>query len=312
MGIAVPVRPPSVQGCQIMKSDLSVFAGPTKGAAHAVARFLDSVPSLPVSPKLVTELLALFKEPDREVDKVVQLISYEPSLTAELLRRSNSVGFAGDQPAADLFEAVVRLGFYEVYCLVTAMFAAGTKTLLRTGRCLDVEETWEHSVMTAVAASVVAGEVGESRPVCFTAGLLHDIGKLVLASTESDKYARVLGSVKGHESLRISAERAAFGTDHAELGGELMARWNLPEEVAAAVRYHHNFAAAGSFEGFAGIVQLADMIALDLAEARPPPEGLPPVAGCPLQLLGFGHDDFGRLAFLSAHELEKVRELLEL
>jgi HD-like signal output (HDOD) protein len=92
-------------------------------------RYLNRVASLPPAPVLVTELLTLFREPDRDVDQVVQLISYEPSLTAQILRTCNSAFFAGEQPPGDIFEAVSRLGFYQVYCLVVSIFGAKARSM---------------------------------------------------------------------------------------------------------------------------------------------------------------------------------------
>ena len=85
-----------------------------------IDQYLEDVHHLPSAPTLVVELLELFKHPDRDIDRVVELISHDPSLTAEVLKRCNSAYLGGGQPADGMFEAVTRLGFYEVYCSVVA------------------------------------------------------------------------------------------------------------------------------------------------------------------------------------------------
>jgi putative nucleotidyltransferase with HDIG domain len=215
-----------------------------------VDHYIESVTQPPPAPTLLVELLGWFKDPDRDVDRVVELVSLDPSLTAEILRRCNSAFLGGAEPASDMFEAVSRLGFYEVYTVVAAMFGASTKALPGAADAVDVSDLWRRSVTTAVAASVVADKVGESNGAAFTSGLLHDIGKLILASVERAGYGQLLGSSRAASGSLVEVERSVYGTDHAEIGGRLLTRWNLPPEVCSAIQFHHSPTAdaAGPFQ----------------------------------------------------------------
>jgi putative nucleotidyltransferase with HDIG domain len=275
-------------------------------------RYLDRVASLPPAPMLVTELLTLFREPDRDVDQVVQLISYEPSLTAQILRTCNSACFAGEQPPGDIFEAVSRLGFYQVYCLVVSLFGAKARSMEGAGQGVDVEELWRHSVAAAVSASVVEEEAGQSKGAAFTAGLLHDIGKLVLASVEREPYAGLFQQAKEQGAALAALEQSAFGIDHAELGGELMRRWNLPPDVVAAVRHHHQFAAAAPYEQLTASVQAADLLAHQLFAEDWAGTDLLASSTAALYALGLTPDDLPRLLAKAQAEMEKVKGLLEM
>lgn len=275
-------------------------------------RYLDRVASLPPAPMLVTELLALFREPDRDVDQVVQLISYEPSLTAQILRTCHSACFAGDQPPGDIFEAVSRLGFYQVYCLVVSLFGAKVRSMEGAGQGVNVEELWRHSVAAAVSASVVEEEAGQGKGAAFTAGLLHDIGKLVLASVEREPYARLFQQASEQGVALAALERAAFGIDHAELGGELMHRWNLPPDVVAAVRHHHHFEDAPPYEQLAASVQAADLIAHQVFAEDWAGADLLASSTAALDALGLSPDDLPRLLAKAQAEMEKVKSLLEM
>ncbi|HUD49560.1 MAG TPA: HDOD domain-containing protein [Candidatus Baltobacteraceae bacterium] len=275
-------------------------------------RYLDGVTSLPPAPMLVTELLALFRQPDYDVDQVVQLISYEPSLTAQILRISNSALFAGEQPPSDIFEAVSRVGFYQIYCLVVSLFGARTRSIEGADKGVNVDQLWRHSVAVAVSTSVVAEESGQTRAVAFTAGLLHDIGKLVLASAERESYAKLIQRGKDEGVLLTALERSALIIDHAELGGELMRRWNLPPDVVAAVRYHHELEAVPRYEQLTAAVQVGDMIAHQLfAEDLAGTDLLAPSTAA-FGALQFSPEDLVRLVDKARAEMEKVNGMFEL
>jgi putative nucleotidyltransferase with HDIG domain len=300
------------------RNDPNVEAGknPRSGLAalNPAQRYLDGVATLPPAPMLVTELLTLFREPDRDIDEVVKLISYEPALTAQILRVCNSACFATEQPPGDIFEAVSRMGFYQVYCLVVSIFGARTRSTEGAAKGVNVEELWRHSVAVAVASSVVEEEAGHQKAVAFTAGLVHDIGKLVLASAERERYGRLIQNAKDHKLSLSALERSAFGTDHAELGGELMRRWNLPPDVVAAVRHHHQIEASPPYEQLTAAVQIANMIAHQLfAEAEKSAEpDLLKSCGAALDVLLLLPDDVPRLLARTQAEMDKVKGTLEI
>lgn len=279
---------------------------------NPAGRYLDRVASLPPAPTLVTELMALFREPDRDVDQVVQLISYEPSLTAQILRMCNSACFAGEQPPGDIFEAVSRLGFYQVYCLVVTLFGAQAKRMEGADRGVNVESLWRHSVAAAVSAAVVEEEAGQEKGAAFTAGLLHDIGKLALASVEGEPYARLFQLAREQGVALAVMERSAFGMDHAELGGELMRRWNLPPDVVAAVRHHHQFEDAAPYERLAAAVQAGDILAHHLFNEELAGDGVWTSLAAALRTLGLSPDDLPGLLAKTQAGMEKVKGLLQL
>src|SRR6202012_781332 len=98
----------------------------------------------------------------------------------------------GEHPVADMFEAISRLGFYEVYCMVGTISGSRIMALQSASSVVLVERLSRHSTMTALAASRIAREVGEPMVAAFTAGLLHDIGKIIFASAEGTKYLKLL------------------------------------------------------------------------------------------------------------------------
>jgi putative nucleotidyltransferase with HDIG domain len=280
--------------------------------ANSAKRYLDGLSSLPPAPMLVTKLLTLFRDPDCDIDQVVQLISFEPSITAHILRICNSAYAAGEQPPSDIFEAVSRVGFYQIYTLVVSLYGAKTKSIPGASRGLNVEDLWRHSVAVAVATSAVAEKVGQPKAVAFTAGLLHDIGKLVLASAEREKYASLSKRACDDGVLLTTLERSSFAIDHAELGGELMQRWDLPPDIVASVRYHHDLDCAPPYDQLTAAVQVGDMLAHNIfAEDLAHTDLLiPSTAG--LHTLKIASPEIPRLLTKAKAEMEKVKGMLSL
>lgn len=230
-------------------------------------QYLDRVGHLPPAPTIATQLLELFSDSDRDIDRIVTLITYDQSLTAEVLKRCNSAAFMGAEPATDMFEAVTRLGFYEIYCIVTALIASRAMSLAPQASGLNVGKLWEHSVTTAVAASVLARQSGEVEAVGFTAGLLHDVGKLILASVEPVAYGKILQETAPWGPDLVAAEMKAFKVSHALVGAQLLARWGLPANVVAPVLQHHSSdSALQPFLGLWATVQLANSLAHGLKD----------------------------------------------
>jgi len=223
--------------------------------------FIDGVHHLPPSPRLLVKLLEMSRQPDKDVGEVVKLISHDPSFTAEVLKRCNSAYFGTGKRAEDMSEAVSRLGLQEIYSVVLAMFAATALLRPEKGGSTHVEILWRHSVAVAVAAGVLAQETGESQPAAFTAGLLHDAGKVVMVSSNKVRYTEALENSGRFRRSMVVAEKELFGFDHTEAGARLLVRWNLPPNIIAAVRHHHDLAGAEPFERLAAVVHLANLIA---------------------------------------------------
>lgn len=239
----------------------------TSEGAGALDQYIGRVKRLPAAPLVVTQLLSLFGEPDRDVDRIVELISLDPSLTAEILKRCNSAYFSLARPVRDMFEAVFQLGFYEVYCIVIALFGARATAMVQTAGSLDAEKAWQHSVATAAAAATLAKRIQATEATAFTAGLLHDIGKLVFASVEGVGYAKLIHDAAASGVALAIVEEGRFGFNHTNLGGHLLARWNLPDNVCVAVRRHHSFSDTDEeADRLAAVVYVGNLLAHEVLE----------------------------------------------
>jgi putative nucleotidyltransferase with HDIG domain len=228
---------------------------------QAIDDYLTNLRHLPPAPRVVPELMRLLNQPDVESGRVVKMISYDPSLTANVLRICNSAYFGSGTPTSDLQEAVTRLGFQQVYQLVAAATGARMLSPAQLGYGLEQGELWKHSVASAVAAQIIARKTGDNENLVFTATLLHDIGKIVLAQSLNGVYAKVIRETEINQQSLLDAEKKVLGVNHAEVGGQLLERWKFPPNIVAAVWFHHYPKGAGAHQRLASLVYLGNMIA---------------------------------------------------
>jgi putative nucleotidyltransferase with HDIG domain len=280
-----------------------------------IDQYIERVRHLPPATQVVSQLLTLLNDPNRDLERIVELINYDPSLAAEVLKRCNSAFFRGAVPAADISEAVTRLGFTEAYCVVVALVGAQTLALVPARSGLDAGRLWQHSVTTAVAAEALTGLAQENETTAFTAGLLHDIGKLVFASVEESAYAKCLAQAGTFGPALLQAEEVAFGATHAAVGGRLLTRWGLPTSVTLTVsNHHHSPRAAASFERMAAIVQLANSLAhyLEKGEAAGSLSDLATDNAEALTLLDLTEEDLPGVIDQIQERLHRVQRLLRI
>jgi putative nucleotidyltransferase with HDIG domain len=253
----------SVFGNQVIPHVLEVIPGGDGVAGHptprdGIDRLLDQVDRLPPAPRVLPRLLSALSDTETDLNQVVDLVAIDPVLTANLLRACNSAYFGAARPVEGVAEAVHRLGFQAVYRTVAVVSGAYCFKSQESGG-LDADQLWRHSVTAAFAAQFIAEDAGLDSGLLFTAGILHDLGKLVLAGVQTGASAMpVAGTVPENEGLNW--ERAAYGFNHAEVGGRMLERWHFSDQLAASVKYHHDARAGGEAARFAAAVSLADTV----------------------------------------------------
>ncbi|MHB8763623.1 MAG: HDOD domain-containing protein [Deferrisomatales bacterium] len=201
--------------------------------------FLDTIRELPSLPQVLVAVSRVAADPSSSAPDLAEVILKDQALTLKVLRIANSAQYAlTAQRVATVSRAVVLLGFESVRAIALGIGAYHLlSTLERGGRIL--EGFWTHAVATAVLAQDLARLMGIEVPEeAFVAGLLHDVGKVVLAEHDPFAAAGVYGFGLSGPAL-LAAETAAFGVDHVEAGAELARRWELPEMLRIAIGRHH-------------------------------------------------------------------------
>jgi len=266
---------------------------------------LDGIKYLPSAPVQMVRLIKLFQEPERDIDEVISLLKQDPPLAAEILRRCNSSFFGNDEPVTNITEALFRLGFYEVYRLTVTLFGMKTVTETKTGINLEVKAIWHHSAVTAIVAGAIGRGLEENEGIVFTAGLLHDIGKIILALAVGPNYTDLMIKHGCFGSELNQAESSEFGFNHAEVGAWLLRRWKVPELIAEPVFQCHRNQWKGPFGRAAAIVNLADLMAHSIEGSASKqlfeaPGGIPS-----MRLLGLTSEDMQRLEDLALVDLKR-------
>ncbi|TMA38975.1 MAG: HDOD domain-containing protein [Deltaproteobacteria bacterium] len=225
--------------------------------------------NLPTIPAVLSQVLGLVEREDSSTRELVDLIEHDQALTGKMLRLANSAFFGQSRRVATIPRAVMLLGFSTVRNL-----ALGVKvwdTVAHGIPAARLEGLWMHAVMVAVASKVLGAKLCTGDPdEAFTAGLLHDVGRLVLATRFKDAYWTAAAGADGVRSI-VDAEQEAFGVHHAEVGGWLLEAWGLPPSIVEAARQHH---ATPDRPGTTGLVAMANRLVAvtDVAERRVRPE----------------------------------------
>lgn len=250
-------------------------------------------------PAVYYKILETLDSPSSTAGQAAQAVGADPSLAARLLKLVNSPIYAQSRKIEDLEQAVLTLGFGKLSSAAAGVFAV---TFFKDApkALFSMRGFWEHSIAAAVAAQALAAltpDLSEDR--LFLAGLMHDLGKLLLVKKAGPAFRRalLLAQTEGIE-LHV-AERRVMGYDHATVGGLLVKAWRMPEALADAVRGHHDPDNAVDPRA-AVVVQAADATAAALGRGSGGAWTLPVVADASWERLG-----------LSTAVLAQVARLLE-
>ncbi|MGD9948163.1 MAG: HDOD domain-containing protein [Desulfobulbus sp.] len=230
-----------------------------KNKAEQIRQQLDSFPILPAT---VSRIMQVNASPESSADDLVQAILLDQSLCFTILKLANSVLYGRPRRIDSLPAAIMVLGFNEVQSIALIKAMNNSFRELNLVTTAPVEQFWEHSFLAAMAAQHVAQHLRLAPGSFFMAGLMHDIGKLVLLLTFEEEYMpeQWMTSFSTEESLAI--EQHLFAFNHASLGGQLLRQWDFPNNLLSAVEHHHIPAKAQApLEQFlAHVVQLADLL----------------------------------------------------
>jgi putative nucleotidyltransferase with HDIG domain len=226
---------------------------------NLVDRILQSIKELPPFPAVIQRALQLIDDPRASAQNVVDVIQYDQSITVNVLKVCNSAYFGLRRNIQSLREALVIIGFNQLMEIILSQ----ESSRLFKGYELEYGELWKHSVACALLTRLVAKRLNqEEKPAHFTAGLLHDIGKMILSRFVKDYPKKIERLVEEKNLSFWEAEKEALGIDHTELGGKITEQWNFPNSIVLAVRYHHTPFLTPEEHDVVQLIYLCDLIAM--------------------------------------------------
>ncbi|RZI78650.1 MAG: HDOD domain-containing protein, partial [Rubrivivax sp.] len=188
--------------------------------ALSIQQVTARVRDLPPLPAVVVQIIESLGHDDLSADDLAAKISQDQALTAKTLRLANSSFYGMTREIGSIHEAITILGMRTVRTVVTAAGITGSIPR-QAGSGLDFDAFWRHSIGTALCAQALARELRMEPDIAFTVGLLHDIGRLALASCFAADYAQVLQHQRDRDSLPTEAEQDTLGFTHAMVGGAI-------------------------------------------------------------------------------------------
>ncbi len=229
-----------------------------------IENVLPMIKELPTLPDVVFKVNEVVNDPSTSATDLETVISRDQAIAAKILRLVNSAFYGLPGRVDTLARAIPLLGFSTVRNLVMSLSIFDLSSISE----FDMKVFWRHSFAASTAARAIAFADGlpdaESQSL---AGLLHDMGKIVLFQHFVKEYQQVIKVMEQKNMTFIQAERSLYSTDHAEVGAALADRWGFPPNIAAGIAHHHNPENAGDFADFAAVTASANLLALPEEDA---------------------------------------------
>ena len=222
----------------LIQRSLALDAWLSSDKLRALAPRLQRLPSLPST---YFEMLKLVESPNADMQGISEVIARDPAVTARLLQMVNSAAFALNQKITSPLDAVSLLGIETVKSLVLCLQVFAQNDQAKEAG-LSFERLWEHSFSVATLAQAITMRQTRNARLAndaFTAGLLHDIGRIMLATNVSKEFAAALAAAKTSQRLLHEEEEAQLGVTHTQVGAYLLGLWGMPAPLVEAVALHH-------------------------------------------------------------------------
>ena len=261
---------------------------------------VEKVSNLPTLPGIVTRIAEMVDSPETTGRQLGREIAKDQVISAKVLKLVNSGFYGFSEPISTIQHAVTLLGFNTV------------KSLVLSSTVLDLMKEslpglWEHSLACARTCSIIAGhiELDEQEEIS-TAGLLHDLGKVILRQTMEREFRRIANYVARADMLFYQAEEKVLGVNHGEMGGWLLEKWALPPKLVEPIVDHHDFRPNRDYAENTAILHLADILCRAQAFGSGGDRKIPRLAPNVLETLKLTIDDVCEIMERMQEELRDI------
>lgn len=224
------------------------------------------IEEIPPMPQVVMKAQQLLADPDSSAKELAALLETDPSIAAKVLKMANSAFYGLRGNVNSIQHAAMVLGYRNLGEIISAAGIQKSLEKKLPGYGLDSEDLWRHSLSVAMGSKIIASRKNpELEMVAHTAGLIHDVGKLILDPFVLDEKETFEVFIVSEQQTFLAAEQEILGFDHAEIAAEVCKKWGIPEVISSAIHYHHSPSSSLEVE-LAFILHLADYISLVTGE----------------------------------------------
>lgn len=202
---------------------------------------VEKVEEIPAFPQTVLRIMELLKEPRSSATDIEKEVMKDQGLTTKVLKMANSAYYSGRRQIKTVGDATVLLGFDTVQAIVLASTVGKVMGKELKGYSYERDALWRQSQVSAIMARAIAKKAKYSNPdIAYTAGLLKDIGKVILDEYVSESYNEILKIISEETISCVSAEEKVLGYNHGQVGAKIADKWHLATELSEAIEYHHD------------------------------------------------------------------------
>lgn len=277
-----------------------------------VRKVVDRIVGLPTLPVMLSNINRLMMNPRTSAKEVGQLISSDPAITAKILRVVNSSFYGFPNRITTITHAIVILGFNTIKSIVLSSSIFDTFKGDGMEKRFNRMDFWKHSIGVGAVAKVLGRRRGfTATEEFFIAGLLHDVGKIIVDQYLHDEFLEILHRVQSRDILMLTAEEEVLGVNHAELGGWLFERWNLSKGLVECITAHHNPAIAKELPEYAAVIHLSDIIARTMGIGNGGDRKVPPISPHAWDMLEIPVSKLESIVDEADEEIERAMVFLE-
>lgn len=262
--------------------------------ATKLRELLSSKLTIPTLPEVVLKVQELIEDPDVGTREIGELVAEDAPLAAKVLRVANSAYYGLPGRCISAEHACTVLGVQALRNIITQVAVMQAFSHLYSESVFDIQEIWDHSILTAKLSSFLAERVQHHTQLnpaeFYICGLLHDIGKIVLLDALDASYVPVLEEARMDDTDLIELEQREFGFDHATVGAYVSHQWGLPEVVRRSVEFHHGLLEEVEKNAAAAIVYASNFV-VNEAPRKAREEILAFLEGPAVRALGLSEED---------------------
>ena len=226
-----------------------------------ILKQLDKIKDIPTLPTIVFELNKHLANPETSIAKVSETIERDQAMALKILKLVNSAFYGFKSRVSDVRNAVVLLGFNAVRNAIVSVSIINALPKNLLFQDFEMNAFWKHSLAVAVTSKNIAQKGGvESPDNCFVGGLLHDVGKVIMAQYFQELFVKVWTYMQNECLSFHEAEQHELPVDHAKIGAHLAERWALPQGLIDAIRWHQDFKSDIPNANFVMIIYLANIL----------------------------------------------------